>query len=150
VRKSLFLVVFVAAGCGVFPSGSEPPPVVTSETPRPIATQAITTDPPSATPEPSTRILVVKVTKQSASAKQNDTATITIKTKKNSRCNIDVEYESGQATAAGLGNKTADSSGTITWKWTVGANTIPGVWPIHIACQLKDRSGDVETTLRVK
>ncbi len=111
MRKSLFLVVFVAAGCAVFPSGSEPPPVVTGETP-PVATQAITTDPPSATPEPSTRTLVVKVTKQTASAKQNDTATITIKTKKNSRCNIDVEYESGQATAAGLGKKTADSSGT--------------------------------------
>lgn len=116
--------------------------------PIPLASPIASEEPPASTPTPAK--LAVKVTKQTSSVQQSGTASVTIKTKKNARCTIDVEYASGSSAAAGLGTKTADGSGKVTWKWTVGGNTTLGTWPIYITCHLKDRSGNVDTKFRVK
>lgn len=99
---------------------------------------------------PAAATLPVKVVRRAESVQQNDTASITIKTKKNARCAIDVDHGSGSSSAAGLGTKTADRSGKVTWKWIVGSSAAPGLWPIHITCRLNDRSGDVATKFRVR
>jgi len=75
---------------------------------------------------------------------------VTIKTLARARCSIDVEYASGPSTAAGLGDKTASSTGVITWSWKVGGRTTLGTWPIYISCVLGDRSADVSTSFTVR
>ncbi len=41
-----------------------------------------------------------------------------------------------------------DSS--VNLKWKVGGPTHQGEWPIYIACDLKDRSGALDTSITVK
>ena len=103
------------------------------------------TSKPTATPKP----LPVKVTKRTGSVRRNATASVTIRTIKGSRCDILVEYSSGNATAKGLGTKKADSSGVITWKWKVGSKTTRGTWPIDITCELGARTGNASTSFKV-
>ena len=92
----------------------------------------------------------MKVTKHTSSVARNQTASVTIKTTKGASCSIDVEYNSGPSTAAGLGTKKANSSGTITWKWKVGGRTARGTYPIYISCEKGDREGTAETSFRVR
>ncbi len=95
-------------------------------------------------------VLPVRVTKAPGAVAQGATASTTIKTVKGALCDIDVEYYSGPSTAQGLGDKRANAKGLVTWKWTVGQNTNKGTVPVFITCDLGDRSGTAETTLRVK
>jgi micrococcal nuclease len=59
-------------------------------------------------------------------------ASVTIKTKPGVQGTIEVDYNSGPSTAAGLVLKTADANGIITWTWKVGTRTAPGVYPVII------------------
>jgi len=45
-----------------------------------------------------------------------------------------VRYKSGPSKAQGLGPKTADAGGDVSWSWKVGTNTTPGAWPVTITC----------------
>ncbi len=81
---------------------------------------------------------------------RNATASITIKTLAKARCYIDVEYASGSSTAAGLGAKTAPSTGRITWDWRVGGRTTKGTWPVYISCSVGSRSADTSTSITVQ
>lgn len=143
-RLSLILVAVVVASC----TGP-----TTHATPRetPLGTVALPDIlPPVETPKPTAKPLAVKVTKRTASVPRNGTASVTIKTTKKARCSITVEYKSGPSTAAGLGTKTADGTGLVTWKWRVGSRTTRGTWPIYISCSLGDREGDAETEFTVR
>ena len=62
-----------------------------------------------------------------------ETAEITIKAKPKTKYTIDVNYGSGPSKAKGLEDKTADSSGTVSWSWTVGGSTSPGTHDITIS-----------------
>lgn len=59
-------------------------------------------------------------------------ASVTIKTKSGARGTIEVIYNSGPSTAAGLYPKTANGSGYISWSWKVGTRTHPGTYPVYI------------------
>jgi hypothetical protein len=59
-------------------------------------------------------------------------ATLTAKTTPGAQCTITVNYKSGPSTASGLGAKTADNLGNVSWTWKVGANTTPGTWQIVV------------------
>jgi hypothetical protein len=61
-------------------------------------------------------------------------ATLQVKTDPNTSCSIVVNYKSGPSTAAGLGAKTSDGAGNVSWTWKVGGNTTPGSWPITVTC----------------
>jgi len=61
-------------------------------------------------------------------------ATLTAKTSPNASCSITVYYKSGPSTAAGLGPKTANASGMVSWTWKVGARTTSGTWRIVVTC----------------
>jgi hypothetical protein len=74
---------------------------------------------------------------------------VTIKTVSGAKCDIDVVYNSGSSTAAGLGSKTASSTGRITWSWKVGTRTATGTYPIYIDCSKGDRDGSLTLHFKV-
>ncbi|HEY8636691.1 MAG TPA: DUF4236 domain-containing protein [Candidatus Limnocylindrales bacterium] len=120
-------------------------------TKKPTVTPKPTSKPrPKPTPMPTTSKLAVKVTALTASVPRNSTAMVSIKTSAGARCSIVVKYESGPSTAAGLVDKTANSTGAISWSWKVGSRTTRGTWPISISCQLGSRSGSVDTSFTVR
>jgi hypothetical protein len=128
---------------------------VASATANPSKKPSATSKPPakakvSPVPTSAPTSLSVKVTGHTATALRNSIASVTIKTAAKARCSIAVEYKSGPSTAAGLGDKTASSSGVVTWSWKVGSNTTRGTWPIYIDCQLGSRSGSAETSFTVR
>jgi hypothetical protein len=59
-------------------------------------------------------------------------ATLVAQTTPGAFCTITVYYKSGASTAQGLGLKTADSTGRVSWTWRVGTNTTPGDWLIVV------------------
>lgn len=112
------------------------------------STQAPTVRPPSS-PEPTDPppLSVMKVT-LTGSVCAGCTASVKIKTAANARCSIDVVYDSGSSTAAGLRTKSAGSAGSVAWSWTVGTRTANGTYPIYVACRKGDRFGHL--TMRFK
>lgn len=61
-------------------------------------------------------------------------AIATAKTVAGADCTITVTYSSGPSTAEGLGPKTADGAGNVSWSWTVPTSAIPGSWPVEVSC----------------
>ncbi len=59
--------------------------------------------------------------------RRNEDATIMIEGTPKTKYSIQVVYPSGAvSTAEGLGSKTADSSGKVSWTWRIGGRTNPG------------------------
>jgi hypothetical protein len=59
-------------------------------------------------------------------------------------------YYKTKSTAAGLGPKTADASGDVSWTWKVGASTTPGTWRIVVTASKEGKKVTVETTFEVQ
>ena len=148
-------------GQGASPLEATPAPTDVAASPATASvaaptTKAGATPKPTAKPKsksttaPASTKLSVKVNSRTASVPRNSTATVSIKTSPNARCSIEVDYKSGPSTAAGLGDKTASSSGTASWSWKVGSNTTRGTWPIFVTCDLGSRSGGVDTSFTVR
>ena len=100
--------------------------------------------PPSSTTTTQTVVadLGIEVVSLTSPIGQGHTAKLTIKTLPGARCTITVYYKSGPSEAAGLGDQTASSSGTVTWQWKVGTRTTPGVWDIEVTAEA---GGQMET-----
>ena len=81
---------------------------------------------------------------------QGNRVTATVKTASGAVCSIEVTYKSGPSKAAGLGRKTASSSGRLTWTWLVGTRTTPGDWPVTVTCQKGSASHSDERELTVR
>ena len=114
------------------PSPSLTPVVTASPSPSVSAKQsAVAATKNTATPEPVQAS--IELTSLTSPISHGNNATISIKGKPNTEYNITVEYKSGPSTAAGLGEKTSDSSGHVSWTWKVGTRTTPGSWPITIS-----------------
>jgi hypothetical protein len=58
---------------------------------------------------------------------------ITIQGQPNTSYDINVIYNSGPSTAAGLGAQTSNSSGKVSWTWKVGTRTADGTYPVNIS-----------------
>lgn len=80
------------------------------------------------------------------SVKRGLKAEIAIKGEPNTFYSIRVTYSSGASQSKSLVARTSDSQGYISWRWTVGAKTKPGEYPVEIFLndQLK-----LKTTLTV-
>jgi micrococcal nuclease len=146
--KALFALALLLSGCSIDSNVGLLGPSA-ELTPGPLATEAVI-DTPRPSTDPKAADLPVKVTKHTATAAAGNTASVTIKTSKKAECGIVVQYDSGPSTAKGLGPKTADSTGVITWKWQVGRNTSSGKVPIDITCTLGDLTGTASTSFTVK
>ena len=71
-----------------------------------------------------------------AATGQGSYATHTAHTSPGAYCTITVYYKSGPSTASGLGAKTADSDGNVSWTWKVGTRTTPGTYRIVVTAAL--------------
>lgn len=85
----------------------------------------------TASPSVSGGLEIVSVT---SPVSKGANATLIAKTSPNASCTITVYYKSGASTAAGLGPKTADASGIVSWTWKVGTRTTSGTWSIVVIC----------------
>lgn len=120
------------------------PPSGATPTPRPTVRPTLSPDPTEAPP------LSVKRVSLTGSVCGGCTASVRIKTASKARCTIDVVYDSGSSTAAGLVAKTAKSNGNVSWSWTVGTRTAVGTYPIYVSCEKGDRSGDLTLHFKVR
>lgn len=103
-------------------------------------------NPPLGTPTPSAPAQTpVSFVNAPITAARGLNATLQVKTAPNTSCSIEVDYKSGPSTAAGLGAKTSDAAGNVSWTWKVGGNTTVGSWPITVTCG----SGSAQTSINV-
>jgi hypothetical protein len=138
VRLAAAMVAALALGaCSNVPGA----PVVATLGPTPT---------PTAVPTPTPVPLDVDKGSVSSPVARGDKATVTIRTAAGADCKIVVEYESGPSQASGLGEKTADADGAVSWTWTVGQTTKLGTWPITVTCFKAERQGTLETSFEVK
>ena len=94
--------------------------------------------------------LAVKVDSRTDEVSRGDKGSVSVRTAPKAKCAIEVDYASGPSKAAGLGDKTASSTGDVTWSWTVSSRTTRGTWPISVRCDLGDRTGEANTSVTVR
>jgi hypothetical protein len=123
-------------------------PLPTSS-PTPAPTAHVTPKPATPTPKPST--LAVRITSLPASVAPSADATLVAVTSPGATCRVSVKYHSGTVSAA-KGLKpvpVADSSGTVSWTWTVGPSTGAGTSTATVTCTLGGHSASTSKTFVV-
>jgi len=113
-----------------------------------VTTTTKTTTPTTTTATNSTLSLDIISVTSPVSAGSN--ATLTVRTSPGAQCNITVYYKSGASSASGLGSKTADSDGNVSWTWKVGAKTTAGTWKIVVSASINGQSITKNTTFTVE
>ena len=103
---------------------------------------------PAPTPHRPTA-LTVRFTKLTSSVHRGAYATASVATAGGAYCTITVTYKSGPSKAAGLGSKTANSAGAVSWTWLVGSRTTPGAWPVTVTCSKSGKGASVTKTFQV-
>ena len=62
-------------------------------------------------------------------------ALVSVQTTPGASCSIAYRTPAGtKSTAAGLGAKTADSTGAVSWSWKIGSSTKPGTGTVTVTC----------------
>jgi micrococcal nuclease len=139
-------VTLAAATVTAATEATLPPTTTPPTTARPTTTQPASTAPRTTRPAPPPlRVTIVSL----PATGQGNPATATVRTAPDAKCTIDVEYKSGPSHAAGLGPKTASSSGAVSWTWLVGTRTTPGAWPVTVTCSTGSASESDERDLTV-
>ncbi len=138
--------------------GQSPPPTRGSGQPAPTATPTDTpvpsdtpvpTDTSVSTDTPAPPPIRLVITSLTTPIHRGATAMLVARTAAHATCSIDVEYASGPSSAQGLGDKTANGSGVVTWSWKVGSRTTFGAWPVTVTCNVGDNYNSVEKDLVV-
>lgn len=115
-------------------------------TPSPLAAKSPARSPtPPAAKSPVPAQTAVRFLNAPLTLSRGSYATLQVKTAPNKSCSIEVDYKSGPSTAAGLGVKTSDAAGSVSWTWKVGTNTTRGSWPIIVTCG----NGSAQTHINV-
>lgn len=133
-----------------------PTPTPTStpiKTPVPTPTQTPTKMPkPTATPAPTaevsrSRAAGIVIVDYSESVSRGARAFVEIQGAPNTEYTCDVEYKSGPSTADGLGTKSSNGDGIVSWSWKVGSRTSLDYTPtIYISGGGDSISVDFEVT----
>jgi micrococcal nuclease len=130
--------MIAVVSCG--DAGPATPSASAAATPTPTAPASL-----PATASPVAAQTVVTFVNAPLTVPHGSNATLQVKTAPNTSCSIEVDYKSGQSTAAGLVAKNSDGAGNVSWTWKVGANTTPGAWPITVTCG----DGSAQTQINV-
>ena len=94
--------------------------------------------------------LAIEVVSLTSPIGRGSTAELTVKTAPGALCTITVYYKSGPSEAQGLGDQTAGSSGTVTWRWKVGSRTTPGVWGIVVTAAAGGEEESIDIPFEVR
>jgi micrococcal nuclease len=111
-------------------SSTSPAPAQTSSAPVASSAPAKT---PASTPAPQEPKVQVKILSIVSPVPRNGTETVVAQVPPGTTASIEVDYASGPSHAAGLEDKTADSSGKVSWSWHVGGRTTLGSWPVIVS-----------------
>lgn len=90
--------------------------------------------PPILPDNPETNVSKIELISVTSPIGRNEMASLTLKGKPNTEYKMAVKYSSDWSSADGLGYKTSDADGYVTWTWKVGGRTTPGEHPIKITC----------------
>jgi hypothetical protein len=83
-------------------------------------------------PEPQDDITVLTIISFNSPVTQGNAAKLKIQGKPDTVYSISLYYSSGKSSAAGLEDKTSDSSGYAEWNWRIGSRTKTGTYKIEI------------------
>lgn len=75
----------------------------------------------------------LKVTSFPAIVYRNQDVTLSAQGSPNTEYTLNVYYSSGASTAEGLGKKTTDRNGRVSWSWQIGGRTNPGNYHLTIS-----------------
>jgi hypothetical protein len=115
-----------------------------------------TVPPVGPTPRPTPRptagsgTISVRITSLTSPVSPGAIAALLARTTRGASCSIVVEYKSGPSQAAGLGPKTANNSGSVSWTWKIGSRTTAGSWPVTVSCSSGGKSASSRATLVVR
>ena len=99
---------------------------------------------PSATP------FAVEISSLTSPVSHGSHASMAASTAPGAACEIEVGYASGPSHAAGLEPKNAGASGSVSWTWTIGAQTQLGTWPVAVTCSTGTLSATTGAALVVQ
>jgi hypothetical protein len=142
----VLLVLMVGAGVGyVWYMGQHPPHVQADETSvaKPIKPDYKPTKP---SPNAKESAAVQSLTSPVA---PGDNASVAVRTLPDSACTITVVYDKTASKDSGLGQKTADEYGLVSWTWTVEAAVPLGKWPVTVTCAYNNKTAVVQGDLVV-
>jgi hypothetical protein len=109
------------------PSPSPPP----TDTPSPPPTEPPATAAPVPTKPATPSVEFVSV----QGGRPGQRASVTVSTAPGAQCSLDYQTPAGtSSTAQGLGPKSADATGMVSWTWLIGGNTRPGTGSVSVAC----------------
>lgn len=102
--------------------------------------QITTTKPPADVPIGSS------IQSLSSPVAPGENVSLMLRTTESAKCTIKVVYidsqmhERARVTDSGLGEKTADDFGMVTWTWTMPANAALATWQADVTCQRGNKS----------
>jgi hypothetical protein len=132
----VLLVLMVGAGVGyVWYMGQHPPHVQADET-------SVAKPSPNAKESAAVQSLTSPVA-------PGDNASVAVRTLPDSACTITVVYDKTASKDSGLGQKTADEYGLVSWTWTVEAAVPLGKWPVTVTCAYNNKTAVVQGDLVV-
>jgi hypothetical protein len=140
----IVLVTVTVAACSSL-GGIDASPTVPVITSKPYVPPE-----PTPTPEPTRKPLPVAEASLTESVQRGEDAEVVIDTGKAAECVIEVTYDTGPSEDAGLGPKTANGEGLVSWSWTVDTTTPKGTYPIDITCFKGERLGSLTLNFRVR
>jgi hypothetical protein len=89
----------------------------------------------ASTSGPTVAAMGVKIISVTSPAHRGSNATLIAQTSARATCYLSVTLPSGaQSQSAGLGSRTADSSGRVQWTWKIGTRTTPGTATATVSC----------------
>ena len=116
--------------------------------PAPVSTQVkattsdsnevkVTASPPNTVEVAALSIQILSVT---SPVHPGESAILRAHTSAGANCTISVYYTSTRSAAEGLTQKTAESSGNVSWTWKVGTDRTPGSYRIEVVAKLGEKS----------
>jgi hypothetical protein len=144
VLPIIVLVAATVAACSSL-GGLDASPTVPLITSKPYVPPE-----PTPTPEPTKKPLPMAEISVPESVQRGEDARVVIDTGKAAECVIEVTYDTGPSEDAGLGPKTADGEGRVSWSWTVDTTAAKGTYPIDITCFKGERLGSLALTFKVR
>lgn len=146
ISASVMLIMAVVIGVGyVWYSGQQTPALSQTET-APVKAPLV---PPTHVKPAANAPESIAIQSLTSPVLAGTNASLAIKTNPGSQCISKVTYGSETSHDSGLGPKTADDYGVVTWVWTVEATVPKGTWPIGVTCSSGKKSAAAQASLQV-
>ena len=93
--------------------------------------------------------LGVQLTSISSPVKRGHVVSASAHSAPHARCTIKLVVNGHRLNLGGMGARSTNGSGNVSWSWTVPSSTKTGSWPVTVTCQSGSRSGKATRHLQV-